>query len=68
MRRLPPNAFATAASNTRTLARQMSAPVPSPFDERNDRIVGDGDLPASPRDRRAFGGRLEMRELGMSRS
>ncbi len=26
----PPNAFATAASNTRTLARQMSGPVPSP--------------------------------------
>ena len=28
--RVPPNAFCTAASNTRTLARQMSAPVPSP--------------------------------------
>jgi len=28
--RLPPYAFATAASNTRTLARQMSGPVPSP--------------------------------------
>ena len=27
---LPPNALATAASNTRTLARQMSRPVPSP--------------------------------------
>src|SRR3954470_24839297 len=26
----PPYAFATAASNTRTLARQMSGPVPSP--------------------------------------
>src|SRR5207245_7000788 len=29
-RRLPPYDFATAASNTRTLARQMSGPVPSP--------------------------------------
>ena len=29
-RRLPPYAFSTAASNTRTLARQMSGPVPSP--------------------------------------
>ena len=27
---LPPKAFLTAASNTRTLARQMSGPVPSP--------------------------------------
>src|SRR6266478_7579469 len=27
---LPPNAFFTAASNTRTLAAQMSGPVPSP--------------------------------------
>ena len=27
---LPPNALLTAASNTRTLARQMSGPVPSP--------------------------------------
>ena len=27
---LPPNAFSTAASKTRTLARQMSGPVPSP--------------------------------------
>src|SRR4051812_29135116 len=27
---LPPNSFATAASRTRTLARQMSGPVPSP--------------------------------------
>src|SRR5580658_5617123 len=30
MRFLPPYALATAASITRTLARQMSAPVPSP--------------------------------------
>src|SRR6185312_10395946 len=29
-RRSPPNAFSIAASNTRTEARQMSAPVPSP--------------------------------------
>ena len=29
--RLPPYAFATAASNTRTEARQMSGPVPSPM-------------------------------------
>ena len=29
-RRAPSNAFATAASNTRTLARQMSPPMPSP--------------------------------------
>src|SRR5713101_4873882 len=29
-RRFPPNAFATPASKTRTLARQMSGPVPSP--------------------------------------
>ena len=28
--RLPPYAFSTAASKTRTLARQMSGPVPSP--------------------------------------
>ena len=30
MRRLPPYALATAASITRTLARQISGPVPSP--------------------------------------
>jgi len=29
-RRVPPDAFATAASNTRRDARQMSRPVPSP--------------------------------------
>jgi hypothetical protein len=27
---LPPNSFSTAASSTRTEARQMSGPVPSP--------------------------------------
>ena len=37
---LPPNALATAASNTLTLARQMSGPVPSP--SMNGRIGRSG--------------------------
>jgi hypothetical protein len=43
---LPPNALATAASNTRTLAFQMSADAVA-FDEGDDGRVGDDEFTAA---------------------
>ena len=68
-RRSPPNAFSIAASNTRTEARQMSGPVPSPSTKGMTGWLGTLSTPwsnaiASPSDGRVAKRYVAMRKPG----